>query len=83
MRQSIYAGLSVVAFALAGCGTNPLDRGTTGAGIGAGAGIVGAALLDTSLLGGAAVGALAGGAVGVLTTADQIDLGEPVWDQID
>lgn len=83
MRQALYAGLSLAVLALAGCGTNPLDRGTTGAGIGAGAGLVGAALLDTSLLGGLAVGAVAGGAVGVLTTADQIDLGEPVWDQID
>ncbi len=76
------AGMAAAAAALlAGCGSTPLDRGTTGAGIGAGAGVVGAALLDTSLLGGAAVGALAGGAVGVLTDSDQLYLGEPVWDQ--
>jgi osmotically inducible lipoprotein OsmB len=70
-------------FGVAGCGSTPLDRGTTGAAMGAGAGVVGAAILDSSLLGGAAVGALAGGAIGVLTNSDQLYLGEPVWDQVD
>lgn len=82
MRVLASVGLAVAALSVAGCGSSPLDRGTTGAGIGAGAGLVGAAVLDASLLGGAAVGALAGGAVGVLTTEDDLYLGEPVWDQI-
>lgn len=85
MRHQAFIGrLAIIGIALgvAGCGTTPLDRGTTGAAMGAGAGVVGAALLDSSLLGGAAVGALAGGAVGVLTDSDQLYLGEPVWDQV-
>ena len=82
MRVLASVGLAVAALSVVGCGSSPLDRGTTGAGIGAGAGLVGAAVLDASLLGGAAVGALAGGAVGVLTTEDDLYLGEPVWDQV-
>ncbi|MEZ5670630.1 MAG: hypothetical protein R3F55_24980 [Alphaproteobacteria bacterium] len=82
MRNILAIGAGLGALVLAGCGTTPLDRATTGAGIGAAAGVVGAAIIDSSLLGGAAVGALAGGAVGVLTTSDDLYLGEPVWDQI-
>lgn len=79
--RAVVAGGAVIG--AAGCGSSPLDRGTTGAAMGAGAGLAGAALLDSSLLTGAAIGAVAGGAVGVLTTSDQLYLGEPVWDQID
>ena len=82
MNKFLLISLGCAGLAVSGCGSSPLDRATTGAGIGATAGVVGAAILDSSLLGGAAVGAVAGGAVGVLTTADDLYLGEPVWDQV-
>lgn len=78
MRHASLAAIALAAL-VAGCGTSPLDRGISGAGLGAGAGLVGAALLDGNLAGGAALGAAAGGAVGVLTNSDGVYLGEPVW----
>ncbi len=59
------------ALALAACGTSDAERGVTGAGIGGAAGYaVGAPLL----------GAAAGGATGVFTENDDINLGKPIWD---
>ena len=58
--------------ALAGCGTQTGDRLASGAAIGAGAGIVAGGV-------GVAAGALVGAAVGGLTSPDQVNLGEPVW----
>jgi hypothetical protein len=66
---------------LAGCGESRLERGTTGAGIGAAAGAATSGLTGGSLLGGALLGGAAGGAAGALTDEDTIDLGEPLWDR--
>ena len=60
--------------ALAGCGNTPVERGLSGAGIGAGVGAAGSALTGGSVLGGAAVGGVVGGAAGALTDEDTIDL---------
>jgi osmotically inducible lipoprotein OsmB len=70
--------LVFVPLTLAGCGTTPGDRGLSGGLLGAGAG---AAI--GSLAGSAGTGALLGGvgglALGVLTSPDVINLGEPAW----
>jgi len=57
---------------LAGCGTTKGDRGLSGAGIGAGIGIIGG---PPGMVVGGAVGAV----VGLATRPDQINLGRPVW----
>jgi hypothetical protein len=57
---------------LSGCGTAAGDRGLSGAGIGAGIGIIGGPP-------GMVVGGAVGAAVGVLSTPKQVDLGKPVW----
>ena len=65
---------------LGACGSDPAERGVTGAGIGAGTGaVIGALTGGLSIAGGALIGAVAGGGIGALTTKDQINLGEPVW----
>jgi len=66
--------LGAATLALAGCGEGPLERGLSGAGIGAGVGAAGSALTGGSVLGGAAVGGIVGGAAGALTDEDTIDL---------
>jgi hypothetical protein len=72
--------ICVSAMMLAGCGTDPGDRGLSGGLLGAG---TGAAI--GALAGDAATGALAGGlggaAIGLLTSSNTIDLGRPVWRQ--
>ncbi len=65
--------------ALAGCGNNPIDRGLSGAALGAGAGLIGAALIDEDLAGGAILGGAAGASAGILTNSSQINLGAPAW----
>ena len=64
---------------LAACGNSPVDRGISGAAIGAAAGTAGAALTDNDLGPGALVGAVVGGAVGAATNSGDFDLGTPVW----
>jgi hypothetical protein len=66
------AAIVLLAGLLAACGSQPIDRGASGAGIGAGIGLIAGPI-------GVATGALIGGGVGLLTTEDTIDLGEPVW----
>lgn len=64
------ATMAVAVLGLAACGTTDEERGLTGAGIGGAAGLaVGAPL----------AGALAGGATGVFTESDDVNLGEPIW----
>jgi osmotically inducible lipoprotein OsmB len=57
---------------LAACGTTTSDRALSGAGIGAGIGLLGGPP-------GVLIGAAVGGAAGAVTRPDQIDLGRPIW----
>jgi hypothetical protein len=57
---------------LSGCGTARGDRGLSGAGIGAGIGIIGG---PPGMVVGGAVGAVAG----MLSSPKQVDLGKPAW----
>jgi peptidoglycan hydrolase-like protein with peptidoglycan-binding domain len=78
-RTPILLALAVP-LALGACGSDPAERGVTGAGIGAGTGaVIGALTGGLSIAGGALIGAVVGGGAGALTTKDQINLGEPVW----
>ena len=69
----------LISFGLAACGESRLERGTTGAGIGAAAGAATSGLTGGSLLGGALLGGAAGGAAGALTDKDDVNLGKPIW----
>jgi hypothetical protein len=71
MNKVILAAATTLA--LAGCGTQIGDRLASGAAIGAGVGLVAG--------GGAGVapGAIIGAAVGGLTSPEQINLGDPPW----
>jgi hypothetical protein len=66
------AMLLLTAGLLAACGTTNGDRGLSGAGIGAGIGIIGG---PPGMLVGGAIGA----GVGMMTKPDQVNLGKPVW----
>jgi hypothetical protein len=66
--------------ALAGCGSNTGDRALTGAGIGAATGASIGAITPLSILPATLIGAGVGAAIGGLTSADEIDLGKPLWD---
>jgi osmotically inducible lipoprotein OsmB len=57
---------------LSGCGTTQGDRGLSGAGIGAGIGIIGGPP-------GMVVGGAIGATVGMVTKPQQVNLGRPVW----
>ena len=65
MRKYITLGAITAVLALSACGDNDLERGATGAGIGA----LGAIALDADPLTGAAVGATAGVLCDDLTNA--------------
>ena len=71
--------ISAAALLLTACGETRLDRGLSGAAIGAGLGAAASAATGGKLERGVLVGAALGAAVGVLTDKGQIDLGEPVW----
>jgi osmotically inducible lipoprotein OsmB len=66
------------ALAVAACGSTKMDRGLSGAGIGAAGGALAGALVGSPVTG-AVLGGAAGAATGVFTDSDQIDLGKPVW----
>ena len=65
---------------LAACGSSTEDRAISGGAIGAGAGAAAGAATGTSVLGGAVLGGAAGAGTGALTDEDDIDLGEPIWE---
>ena len=71
--------ISAAALLLTACGETRLDRGLSGAAIGAGLGAAASAATGGKLERGVLVGAALGAAAGVLTDKGQIDLGEPVW----
>ena len=60
------------AFLLSGCGTAAGDRGLSGAGIGAGIGVIGGPP-------GILVGGVIGAGVGLVSKPSQINLGHPAW----
>ncbi|MEL6583700.1 MAG: hypothetical protein AAFQ36_07690 [Pseudomonadota bacterium] len=71
IRKTILA--CICAFALSACGVSPEDRALSGGLMGATIGIAGGA-------GGMGLGAALGIAAGTLTTSDDFNLGDPVWD---
>jgi osmotically inducible lipoprotein OsmB len=75
MKKSITAVfLITILGTLSACGHDPGERALSGAGIGAGAGAVGAILLDANPLAGAVIGGAAGAATGAFTSPHQINL---------
>ena len=64
--------------ALSGCGTTPGDRGLSGGLLGAGTGAAIGAMAGNAGTG-ALIGGLGGAAIGMLTTSDTINFGEPAW----
>jgi hypothetical protein len=67
-----FAIVCLVAVWLAACGTTTGDRGLSGAGIGAGIGIIGGPP-------GVVLGGAIGAGVGMVTRPDTVNLGRPVW----
>ena len=68
----------VCGLSLAGCGTTPGDRGLSGGMLGAGTGAVIGSLAGSAGTG-ALIGGLGGAAIGMLTSSDTINFGEPAW----
>jgi osmotically inducible lipoprotein OsmB len=64
---------------LSACGDNIVDRTLSGAGIGAGVGMIGSAVVGGAIWPGLLVGGAVGAATGVLTDDKQVNLGAPVW----
>ena len=75
----MFAAMTLAALGLSACGTTTTDRGLSGAGIGAVTGAVIGGVTGGSVGTGAVVGGVVGGAIGVLTTEDDINLGDPAW----
>src|SRR3954469_1271493 len=75
------ATLAVSTALLGACGEARLDRGLSGAAIGAGLGAAASAATGGKLERGVVVGAALGATIGVLTDPRLIDLGKPVWRQ--
>ncbi len=78
MKHSPKILAAIVLIALTACGTKPVDRVASGAGIGAGVGAVTGVIVGSPAAG-AAVGAAVGGAAGGLSSEKDIDLGKPIW----
>lgn len=74
MKKVILAASATIA--LAGCGTQMGDRLASGAAIGGGVGLAAGGV-------GVIPGAIVGAAVGGLTSPEQVNLGEPVWNEND
>ena len=70
--RPILAVVALAAVILSGCGTAAGDRGLSGAGIGAGIGLIGG---PPGVILGGAIGA----GVGMVTRPSQINLGRPAW----
>lgn len=74
MKKFTVMTLMIATIGLAACGNTRGERALSGAGIGAGAGAVGTALTGGNPWAGAAIGGIAGGAVGAVTDKDQVNL---------
>jgi hypothetical protein len=68
-----FAAAACATIALSACGTQLGDRMASGAAIGGGAGLVAGGV-------GAIPGAIIGAGVGALAPPENVNLGEPVWD---
>jgi hypothetical protein len=68
----------ICGLAVSGCGTTPGDRGLSGGLLGAGTGAVIGSMAGSAGTG-ALLGGLGGAAIGMLTSSDTINLGEPAW----
>ncbi|HKB96438.1 MAG TPA: hypothetical protein VKB94_06275 [Rhizomicrobium sp.] len=82
-KQIKFRTLSIAIFAslsLAACGTTPGDRGLSGGLLGAGTGAAIGSLAGSAGTG-ALLGGLGGAAIGVLTSPEVINLGQPVWNR--
>lgn len=78
-KRNLIAALALM-LTLTACGTRPSDRMGSGSVIGAGTGAaIGAIFGGLGALPGALIGGALGAGTGGLTTADQIDLGRPIW----
>lgn len=80
MPRLTLALIAVIGLGLAACGDTTTERGLSGAAIGAAGGAATSAVTGGSPLGGAALGGVAGGAAGALTDEDDLDLGDPIWE---
>jgi osmotically inducible lipoprotein OsmB len=78
LKRLLMAALAVPLLGLGACGQTTGDRTLSGAGIGAGVGLLGGALAGSPLTGALLGGALGAGA-GLLTSAGLVDLGRPAW----
>ncbi|MDX1593377.1 MAG: hypothetical protein R3298_03950 [Gammaproteobacteria bacterium] len=70
-RLFTLASIAVFATALTACGVTDEERAITGSGIGGAAGYA---------VGAPVAGALVGGATGVFTEPDDVNMGEPIWE---
>jgi osmotically inducible lipoprotein OsmB len=70
--MKVVAIIALGAALLSGCGTAVGDRGLSGAGIGAGIGVVGG---PPGMVVGGAIGAV----TGMLSKPQQVNLGKPAW----
>ena len=65
--------------ALAACGADRTDRAITGGAIGPTTGALGALVVDGDVGAGIVAGGIIGAAAGGLTSANDFDLGDPVY----
>ncbi len=79
MLLSRHLTLMIIMLGLIGCGASKFDRGTSGAGIGAAAGAAVGAVTGLSVVQGALIGAAGGAITGLATSANQVNLGKPLW----
>ena len=75
-RQAVTILSLVALLVIAACGNTQNQRALSGGAIGAGAGAVGAALLDANPVTGAIIGGAAGAVTGAVTNKKQIDMGD-------
>lgn len=82
--HAIMRGCAIIGLigGLAACGTTPEERGLTGAGLGAAGGAIIGAVTGLTVLEAALIGTGVGGATGLLTDEDTLDLGEPIWETL-
>lgn len=79
--KKLFHSVLIVTFLmqLSACGNSTGDRALSGAGIGAGVGALGTAVVGGNPLAGAVVGGVVGAAAGGLTKKKDINIGDPIW----